>query len=148
MIVVDDHLALARLAGAVTATELGDEQIATTSLWYLRLVSAVTAPPTARGPGRLRRILDAAPDPEALLGDVLHPAPSVLVVLHPMESAVETARVQREHRLNLLQAETLGAAIHHCAGIRLAGPNAGGPLEQAARQAAVDCQLVGEPRRT
>jgi len=64
-----------------------------------------------------------------------------------MESAVETARVQREHRLNLLQAETLGAAIHHGAGIRLAGPNAGGPLELAARRAAVDCQLVGAPRR-
>ena len=142
MIVVDDHLALARLAGVVTAADLGDDTVATTSLWYLRLVSAVTAPTTVRGPGRLRRVLDGAPDPAALLRGVLEPSRSTLVVLHPMEFALETARAQREHRLNLLQEETLGAAIHHGAGIRLAGPNAGGPLERAALQAGVDCQVV------
>ncbi len=148
MIIVDDHLALARLAGAVGAAELGDNVVATTSLWYLRLVSAVTAPRSVRGPGRLRRALDASPDPERLLHDVLHPGPGVLTVLHPMDAAVETARVQREQRLNLLQAETLGTAIHHQAGIRLAGPNAGGPLEEAARRTGVDCRVVEGPRQT
>jgi uncharacterized protein YbjT (DUF2867 family) len=53
-------------------------------------------------------------------------------VLHPMEFAVETARMQREHRLNLLAAETLGAAAHHGASILVAAPNAGGPIHQAA----------------
>ncbi|HEV2811447.1 MAG TPA: hypothetical protein VGV93_13745 [Acidimicrobiales bacterium] len=50
-----------------------------------------------------------------------------------MDFAVETARMQRERRLNLLAAETLGAAIHHEATIQVAAPNAGGPIEQAAR---------------
>ena len=49
-----------------------------------------------------------------------------------MELAAETARMQREHRLNLLAAETLGAAIHHGASILVAVPNAGGPIRQAA----------------
>jgi len=44
VVIVDDHLTLLALAGVMPVTELGDD-IATTSLWYLRLVSAATAPP-------------------------------------------------------------------------------------------------------
>jgi hypothetical protein len=132
VIVVDDHLALLVLAEAVPAAEIGDD-LATTSLWYLRLVAAATAPPTEiRGPGRLGRVLGALPDPDAALQRILHPTPELVTVLHPVEFAAETARMQREHRLNLLAAETLGAAIHHGASILVAVPNAGGPIRQAA----------------
>ena len=51
-----------------------------------------------------------------------------------MRFAVETARVQRERRVNLLAAETLGAALHHRASILVAGPNAGGPIAQVAAE--------------
>lgn len=132
MIVVDDHLALLVLAEVLPAAEIG-EDLATTSLWYLRLVTAATAPPTEiRGPGRLGRVLGALPDPEAALERILHPARETVTVLHPMDFAVETARMQREQRLNLLAAETLGAATHHAASILVAAPNAGGPIRLAA----------------
>lgn len=49
-----------------------------------------------------------------------------------MHFVVEMARVQRERRVNLLAAETLGAAAHHGASILVASPNAGGPIEAAA----------------
>ena len=132
MIVVDDHLALLVLAEAVPAADLG-EDLATTSLWYLRLVAAATAPRSGiRGPGRLGRVLGAVPDPDEALERILHPTPELVTVLHPMEFAVETATMQREHRLILLAAETLGAAAHHGASILVAAPNAGGPIRIAA----------------
>lgn len=133
MIVLDDHLALIVLAQVVPAVDVG-EDLATTSLWYLRLVSAATTPPSGvHGPERLGRVLGALADPDAALERILHPAPTTLTVLHPMEFTVETARVQREQRLNLLAAETLGAAIHHDGSIVVAAPNAGGPIQVAAR---------------
>ncbi len=133
MVIVDDHLTLLVLAGVVSVADL-DDDIATTSLWYLRLVSAATTTPSVvQGPGRLARALASVPDPEAALSRILHPPRTTLEVLHPMDFAVETARMQRERRLNLLAAETLGAAIHHGASIQVAAPNAGGPIEQAAR---------------
>lgn len=54
-----------------------------------------------------------------------------------MTFAADIARMQREHRLNLLAAETLGAAVHHGAMIVVAAPNAGGPIERAAAEARV-----------
>jgi hypothetical protein len=134
VIVVDDHLTLLVLADVIPAADLGDE-VATTSLWYLRLVSAATAPPAeTHGPGRLGRILQSLPDPAAALEQILRPPGTSLEVLHPMEFAVETARMQRERHLNLLAAETLGAAVHHHASVLVALPNAGGPIERAANE--------------
>lgn len=42
MILLDDHLTMLVIAGAIDREEIDDEAIATTSLWYLRLVAAVT----------------------------------------------------------------------------------------------------------
>lgn len=133
MVLLDDHLTLLVLIGGLAPDEI-DEEIATTSLWYLRLVAAVTAPlGVTPGPGRLRRVLDRLPEPDRGRAMVRILEPSKLVeVLHPMHFAVEMARVQRERRVNLLAAETLGAAVHHGASITVAGPNAGGHLERAA----------------
>lgn len=127
------HLTLLVLAGGLARDEF-DEQVVTTSLWYLRLVAAVTAPTVPeRGPGRLTRLLNALTERErdAAVGRLLDPA-EALEVLHPMRFAAEMARVQRERHVNLLTAETIGAAVHHGASIVVAAPNAGGPIEQAA----------------
>lgn len=135
MIILDDHLTLLVLAGGLDPGEVDDEIVATTSLWYLRLIAAVTTPPIAgRGPGRLRRMLDtlSATDQQAAVSRILDPDPALVEVLHPMRFAVQMARMQREHHLNLLAAETLGAAVHHGASILVAAPNAGGPIERAA----------------
>lgn len=132
MVIVDDHLTLLTLAGALPATEF-DDDIATTSLWYLRLVSAATAPHTeVHGPGRLGRILRSLPEPADALERILHPPQTTLQVLHPMVFAMDMARMQRERRLNLLGAETLGAAAHHGASVLVAAPNSGGRIERAA----------------
>ena len=144
---MDDHLALLVLAGALGEDELGD-RAATTSLWYLRLVAAVTAPPqTGVGPGRLSRLLDTAAkgDVDDLRIRILAPPKPVLDVLHPMRFARETAGVQRSSRLNLLAAETLGAARHHGASFLVAAPNAGGPIEAVAEQLGVAIRVLGGP---
>lgn len=142
MIIVDDHLALLSLAG-LDVVEDRDDDIVTTSLWYLRLVSAVTAPVVdGQGLGRLARVLSALPDPAAARDQILRPRAELIVVLHPMEFSVETARMQRQERLNLLAAETLGAAAHFDASILVAPPNAGGPIERAARAQHIDYGIL------
>ncbi len=135
------------LAGALDRDEVDDAVIATTSLWYLRLVAAISAPPsTVRGPGRLSRLLNSlpAPDRQAALARVLDPDPALVEVLHPMRFAAHMARMQREHHLNLLAAEMVAAAVHHRASILVASPNAGGPIERAAR----DNSIVYEVRHS
>lgn len=134
MVILDDHLTLLVLAGGIPRDQFPD-RVLTVSLWYLRLVAAVTAPSVPeRGPGRLTRLLDSLrpSDREAALARVLEPPAGLVEVLHPMRFAVQMARVQRERHLNLLAAETIGAAVHHEASIVVAAPNSGGPIEQAA----------------
>lgn len=63
-----------------------------------------------------------------------------------MRFAVEMARVQREQHLNLLAAETIGAAIHHEASILVAAPNAGGPIQQAAQRGALSTESAPNSR--
>jgi hypothetical protein len=143
VVIVDDHLTLLVLAGAVPGQELADD-VVTTSLWYLRLVAALTAPlGPDRGPGRLTRLLDtlAIPDRDAAMARILDPPGDVLEVLHPMRFAVEMAQAQRERRLNLLAAETIAAAVHHGAPIVVAAPNRGGPIEQAAHDLDVSYEV-------
>lgn len=142
MVIVDDHITLLVLAGALDAAEVGDE-VATTSLWYLRLVAAATAPPTpSSGPGRLRRILDAQADRGAAMDRILHPPRRDIEVLHPMDFALHTARAQRERRLNLLAAETVGAASHHRASVLVAAANAGGPIEAATLAEGIEYRVL------
>jgi hypothetical protein len=130
LLIVDDHLTLLVVAGVVPRGEY-EERLATTSLWYLRLVAAVTGPSTS---GRLTRLLDSLPfdDRQAARTRLLAPPVQLVEVLHPMLFAAEMARVQRDQRVNLLAAEMLGAAIHYDASILVAPPNAGGIIERAA----------------
>lgn len=143
MVIVDDHLTLLVVAGAVSRPDFAGD-VVTTSLWYLRLVAAVTASTMpGRGPGRLSRLLDTldASDREAAIARILDPPGHVLEVLHPMRFAVEMAQAQRERRLNLLAAETIAAAVHHGASIVVAAPNRGGPIEHAARELGISYEV-------
>lgn len=79
-------------------------------------------PAEPHGPGRLGRILQSLPEAAAALERILRPPRTALEVRHPMEFAVEMARLQRERRLNLLAAETLSGAAHHQASILVAAP--------------------------
>lgn len=136
MVLVDDHLTLLVVTGVLEPGQVGDD-VATTSLWYLRLVAAATAPPRpVGGPGQLRRLLDEVPDRgrDAAMARILDPPSDLIEVLHPMRFAVEMARMHRERKVNLLGAEMLGAAEHCGASILVAAPNAGGPIEQAASE--------------
>ncbi|MDQ6909312.1 MAG: hypothetical protein M3Z84_00770 [Actinomycetota bacterium] len=143
MVIVDDHLALLVLADALNEQELGGRP-AITSLWYLRLVSAITRPVDGvSGPGSLRRLFEGIAEGavEALRGRVLDPPRRVLEVLHLMDFAQEMAHVQRAHRVNLITAEAIGAAVHFNAPVTVAQPNAGGPLEATAADMGLDYRI-------
>lgn len=143
MVIVDDHLALLVLGDAVTDADLGGRP-ATTSLWYLRLVSAITTPPSGVvGPGRLKRLFEgiAEGDVAALRDRVLNPPRQALEVLHLVDFAQEMAHAQRELGLNLIAAETVGAARYFSAPFIVAEPNAGGPIQAKAADAGLDYRV-------
>lgn len=118
MIIVDDHLALLAIAGALP--DLGRPgPIATTYGFHFRLARAVAD--SART-GTLSRRLDNAP---ASLQRVLRPPANRLVVLDPRASLGEAVRVGVEHGANLLLAELVGAAVHHRADVRVTPENEG-----------------------
>lgn len=112
MIIVDDHLALLAIAGALP--QLGHPgPIATTYGFHFRLARAVAD--SARS-GTLSRRLENAP---AAIRRVLRPPANRIVVLDPRASIDEAVRVGIEHSVNLLLAELVGAAVHHQAAIRV-----------------------------
>lgn len=118
MIIVDDHLALLAIAGALP--ELGfPGPIVTTYGFHFRLGRAVGD--SARS-GALSRRLQNAP---TALNRVLHPPANRLVVLDPRASLDEAVRTGIEHRANLLLAELVGAAVHHQAAVRVTTANEG-----------------------
>ena len=118
MIVVDDHLALLAITGALP--ELGQPgPIATTYGFHFRL--ARTVADSARS-GTLSRRLGNAP---AALNRVLRPPAHRLVVLDPRASLDEAVRVATAQAANLLLAELVGAAVHHHAAVRVTPANSG-----------------------
>ncbi len=133
MVIVDDHLTLLVLAGVVSVADL-DDDIATTSLWYLRLLSAATAPPPdAQGPGRLARTLASLPDPKQR-------SPGFCTRHAPHSRCSTRWTSPWRHRAysgsdasTLLAAETLGTAIHHEATMQVAAPKRWRAIEEAAR---------------
>ena len=118
MIIVDDHLALLAIAGALP--ELAHPgPIATTYGFHFRLARAIAD--SARS-GTLSRRLENAP---AALNRVLRPPANRLVVLDPRASVDEAVRVAMGHAANLLLAELVGAAVHHQAAVRVTPGNQG-----------------------
>ena len=118
MIIVDDHLALLAIAGALP--EVGQPgPVATTYGFHYRLVRAVSD--SARS-GSLSRRTEAIP---AALNRVLRPPGDRLIVLDPRASIDEAVRAANEHGANLLLAELVGAAVHHRASVRVTPGNLG-----------------------
>ena len=118
MIIVDDHLALLAIAGALP--DLGHPgPIATTYGFHFRLARAVA---DSTRTGSLSRRLADAP---AALNRVLRPPANRLVVLDPRASVDEAVRVGMAHGANLLLAELVGAALHHHAAVRVTPGNEG-----------------------
>lgn len=118
MIIVDDHLALLAIAGALP--ELGQSgPVVTTYSFHYRLARAVSD--SVRS-GTLSRRLQDAP---AALNRVLMPPANRLVVLDPRASVDEAGSVAVQGSANLLLAELVGAAIHHKAAVRITPANEG-----------------------
>ena len=118
MIIVDDHLAILAIAGALP--DLGRSgPIATTYGFHFWLARAVAD--SARS-GTLSRRIENAP---AALTRVLRPPAHRLVVLDPRASVGESVRMAVQHSANLLLAELVGAAVHHRAAVRVTPANVG-----------------------
>lgn len=118
MIVVDDHLAVLAIAGALP--DLGHPgPIATTYGFHFRLARAVAH---SSHRGTLSRRLAHAPSG---VNRVLRPPAHRLVVLDPRASLDEAVRIANEHGANLLLAELVGAAVHHHAAVRVTPGNVG-----------------------
>lgn len=135
MIIVDDHLALLAIAGALP--ELGQPgPVTTTCGFHYRLARAVSD--SART-GTLSRRHQEAP---AALDRVLRPPANRLIVLDPRASVDEAVSVAFEHGANLLLAELLGAAVHHRASVRITPRNEGRTWAGVMKAAGVDFATV------
>lgn len=135
MIIVDDHLAILAIAGALP--DLGRSgPIATTYGFHFRLARAVTD--SARS-GTLSRRMHNVP---AALTKVLRPPAHRLVVLDPRASVGEAVRAGIDHSANLLLAELVGAAVHHRASVRVTQANEGRTWAAVMRAEGIDFATV------
>jgi hypothetical protein len=118
VIIVDDHLALLAISGLLP--DIGQSgAVATTWGFHFRLARAIA---DSSRTGSLSR---RAANPELALRRILHPPAHRLVVLDPRASVESTVKIAVNHKVNLLLAELIGAALHHGAGIRMTFPNVG-----------------------
>jgi len=118
VVIVDDHLALLAVAGALG--DLGPSgPVVTTYSFQYRMARAVSD--STRSGSLSRRLAD----PSAALRRMLHPPAHRLVVLDPRASLEESVRMAGSHRANLLLAELMGAAAHHGAAVRVTPANQG-----------------------
>jgi len=118
MIVVDDHLALLAIAGALPDLE-AEGPVVTTWSFQFRMARAVAD--SLRSGSLSRQVAD----PAAATRRVLRPPAHRLVVLDPRSSMEEMIRVAVAHRANLILAELVGAALHHRAAVRITRANVG-----------------------
>lgn len=131
MIVVDDHLALLAIAGHLPDLR-GDGPVATTWGFHFRLARALLDPSTHGSLSRRGLDLDTASR------RVLHPPAHRLIVLDPRASVDEAVRMAVVHHANLLLAETLGAALHHGASVRVTEANVGRTWSSAMEAEGID----------
>lgn len=115
MIIVDDDLALRALQG--DDTYWSAESPAIPWVLHFRLLLALQGPTDT---GKLSR--RASP---AMVRRALAPPESMLHVLDPRPYTGLATRLKLEHRLNMIAADLLGAAVHHRAPILAAEGNIG-----------------------
>lgn len=111
MIVVDDHVLFAVLAGRadeILASPVG-EGIYTTGGWYYRLARAVRDSEFA---GALsRRMTGLSPEVQLVVTASLHELPPEIGVLSPRTTVPVMAALSSIGHFNLLQAEALATAL-------------------------------------
>ncbi len=135
MVIVDDHLAILAVAGALPDLGSGGP-VATTYSFHYRMARAVSD--SARSGSLSRRVTDLP----AALARVLRPPAHRLVVLDPRVSVEVAVNVALQHTANLLLAELVGAAVHHRAAVRVTPPNQGRTWPRLMQQAGVDFATV------
>lgn len=135
MVIVDDHLGLLAVSGALPDLGVGGPVVTTYSFQY-RMARAVSD--SARSGSLSRRLSD----PHAALRRVLYPPAHRLVVLDPRASIEEAATVALTHRANLLLAELAGAALHYRAVIRVTPENQGRTWAELMRAEGLDFATV------
>ncbi|MDQ6727362.1 MAG: hypothetical protein M3066_14525 [Actinomycetota bacterium] len=118
MIIVDDHLALLAIAGALPDLG-GPGPVTTTYGFHYRLARAVSD--SARSGSLSRRHQEAS----VALDRVVRPPTNRLLVLDPRASVEEAVSVAIERGANLLLAELVGAAVHHGCSVRITPRNMG-----------------------
>lgn len=129
MIIVDDRLSLAVLSGRLELT--GG---ATTWGSHYRLTRALLDP--ARRGALSGDIGDAV---RAVMAD---PPRSRLVILDPRDITELAAEMSIRHRLNLLAAEMVAAAVHHRAPVYLSAANVGKAWPDAMAAEAVTLTVI------
>lgn len=132
MIIVDDRLSLDALAGNVGRPD-SDDQVATTWSFHFRLVRAL-------GEDRIGALTQGLADEVRRVA--ASPPPELLVVLDPRAATERAALLAVKHRLNLLAAELVGAALVHSATVRLSAPNVGRHWPEVMAEEGVELEVV------
>ena len=118
MLIVDDHLALLAIAGAVPEI-LGPLPVATTYSFQYRLLRAV------RDPSTIGALSSRVADHERATAAIERPPGHRLIILDPRASLGAAVAVSGRRPANLLLAELVGAAVHHRAAVRVTTANCG-----------------------
>ena len=136
-VVVDDQLALLATLGLLVLPDGVRGTLVTTYAWQLRVTQALVSGRTTEG--SLQRVVALAgiERPEAL-ARVTRPDPALLEVIDPRPLVWEVAALRVERRANQLAAETIAAAHHLGAVVRVSDGNARGHVHDQAASAGVD----------
>jgi hypothetical protein len=136
-VVVDDQLALLSTLGLLVVPEGVRGTLVTTYAWQLRLTQALVSGRSTEG--SLQRVVALAGIERAeALARVTRPDPALLEVIDPRPLVWEVAALRVEQRANQLAAETIAAAHHLGAVVRVSDGNARGHVHDQASAAGVD----------
>ena len=136
-VVVDDQLGLLSTLGLLVLPEGVRGTLATTYAWQLRLTQALVSGRSTKG--SLQRVVALAGiDRAEALARVTRPDPALLEVIDPRPLVWEVAALRVEQRANQLAAETIAAAHHLGAVVRVSDGNAVGHVRDQAETAGVN----------
>lgn len=136
MRIVDDHLAVLALAGALPESSEGDA-VATTWPFQFRLARALADGSVTGSLSRRASVLEGA------VRRATSPPAHRLLVLDPREHMAATVRLASQHGLNLLAADLMGAARHHGAAVWLTQGNLGSRWRSIMRAEGIELRVFG-----
>jgi hypothetical protein len=136
-VVVDDQLALLSTLGLLVLPEGVRGTLVTTYAWQLRITQALVSGRATQGSLQRLVALSGLSRAEAL-ARVTRPDPSLLEVIDPRPLVWEVAALRVEQRANQLAAETIAAARHLGAVVRLSEGNGRGHVRDQSATAGID----------